>query len=678
MYFDSARSPAIWVFLHRGLFVCELEVFILQSVVRCAAACFLAGASVSEFVLDGLTLPIDMVMCGIVSVLNLDARQIGIPRALIERMRDRLIHRGPDDSGVWEGQLGSIGHCRLSVIDPTLAGHQPMLSPDQRYVLAYNGELYNDHDLRSELASLGCVFRSSCDTETLLHALITWGEGAIEKLRGMFSFVFLDTQNRMAIIARDPMGIKPVYYAMVEGDAGRQLIVASEIPAILEHPEVERKPDPVTVSAYLSSIRTTLGQRTMFAGVSTLIPGQWITIPLDSPEQTATGNWWSGALRAPTQGVRQTIEDSIHRHLRTDVPMCTLLSGGLDSAITTLLAKRSLGELHTYCAGAKVDGFSDDFSFAKSLAKELGTNHTEVEMTEAGFVDRWRWMVARLGVPLSTPNEVAIYEVAEALRKQGHIVAISGEGADELFGGYGPIMQQAQAHIAGLNANDDTEGGLFNLAANAWISDELKPGVLREPWYHGANGDAELKAHYQQVFDEVRSQGPNDSALQAHVRFQRRMNLPNLLQRLDTSTMLAGVEGRTPYADIEVAICAENLPMDQKYVAGEYEQTKIALRQAFKDELPPEIVNRPKASFPLPFQHWMGSMTDRLFDSPIAREFFTEQALGMVCARPASYWHMAWPMMNLMLWGESQFGDGENGEDDPVCSGKYSSSTISG
>ncbi len=617
-------------------------------------------------------------MCGIVAVLNLDGGQVRVSRALIERMRDRLVHRGPDDSGVWEGQLGSIGHRRLSVIDPTPAGHQPMCSVDGRYVLAYNGELYNDHDLRSELASLGCVFRSSCDTETLLHALITWGESAIDKLRGMYSFVFLDTQTRTVMMARDPMGIKPMYYAMVEGDGGRQLIVASEIPAILEHPEVERKPDPVTVSAYLSSIRTTLGQRTMFEGVSTLMPGQWIGVNLDSPTQTTMANWWDTAGRMPTQGVRQTIEDSIHRHLRTDVPMCTLLSGGLDSAITTLLAKRSLGELNTYCAGARVDGFSDDFSFAHSLAKELGTNHTEVEITEAGFVDRWRWMVSQLGVPMSTPNEVAIYEVALALRKQGHIVAISGEGADELFGGYGPIMQQVSAHVAGLHGNDDTQGGLFHLASNAWISDELKPGVLREPWYHGANGDAELKAHYQQVFDEVRSQGPNDSELQAHLRFQRRMNLPNLLQRLDTSTMLAGVEGRTPYADIEVAICAEHLPMDQKYVGGAHEQTKIALRQAFKDELPPEIVSRPKASFPLPFQHWMGSMTDQLFDSPIARAFFTEQALGMVCARPANYWHMAWPMMNLMLWGESQFGDGESCGGESVCSGKYSSSTISG
>ncbi len=621
-------------------------------------------------------------MCGIASILNLDAQSPHIPRALIERMRDRLAHRGPDDAGIWEGPIGSIGHRRLAILDTSSAGHQPMRSDDGRYILAYNGELYNDHDIRSQLATKGCTFKSSCDTETLLHALITWGPQAIDKLRGMFAFVFIDTQARTAILARDPMGIKPLYHTTVETrtetGAGRQLVIGSEIPAILEHPDVIRKPDPITVSAYLSSIRTTLGQRTMFEGISTLTPGQWIHIPLDSPDQTTSANWWDNASRTPTQGVRQTIEDSIHRHLRTDVPMCTLLSGGLDSAITTLLAKQSLGSLNTYCAGAKVEGFSDDFSFAASLAKTLNTNHTEVEITQESFIERWQWMVTQLGVPLSTPNEVAIYEVASALRKQGHIVAISGEGADELFAGYAPIMQQAAAHIAGLNGVDDTNGGLFHLASNAWISEELKPGILREPWYQAADADAHLKDHYTQAFNQVREHSPTDSPLQAHLRFQRRMNLPNLLQRLDTSTMLAGVEGRTPYADIEVVICAEALPMIEKYIAGEPERTKIALRQAFKNDLPPEIVNRPKASFPLPFQHWMAPLTDRLFTSPIAREFFSEQALGLVCARPTNYWHMAWPMINLMLWGENQFGDKQDHKDESACSGKYSSSTTSG
>lgn len=624
-------------------------------------------------------------MCGIACVLNLDSNDTRVNRVVIERMRDRLSHRGPDDSGLWEGRAGSIGHRRLKVVDLSDAGHQPMVSHEGRYVFAYNGELYNDHDLRMQLGTLGVKFKSNCDTETFMQSLIAWGADAIDQVRGMYAFVFLDTLTNRVIAGRDPMGVKPLYHTVVDrGDAGRQILFASEIPALLAHPDVDRKPDPVTVSAYLSSVRTTLGERTMFAGVSTLVPGQWLEIPLDSPASSSSLNWWGtdGNMidRSPTQSVRQTIEESVHRHLRTDVPMCALLSGGLDSAITTKIAIDSMGELNTYCAGAKVDGYSDDFAYAAMLASHLGTKHTEVVLTENGFVDRWGWMVGQLGVPLSTPNEVAIFEVASALGNQGHVVTLSGEGADELFGGYAPIMQQAAAHLKGLGDKDDVDGGLFHLRSNAWISEELKPGVLNAAWIAGADGDAHLRSFYRDSFSEISRSLPSESKLEAHLRFQRRMNLPNLLQRLDTSTMLASVEGRTPYADIEVAICAQSLGMDQKYIdgsEGNEAQTKIALRNAFKHDLPQEIVSRPKASFPLPFQHWMGSMTDRMFESQVARTFFTEQALGLVCAKPANYWHMAWPMMNLMLWGEQWFGDAGAG-DTETWRGKYSSSTISG
>ncbi|MGV6813943.1 MAG: asparagine synthase (glutamine-hydrolyzing), partial [Phycisphaerales bacterium] len=404
-------------------------------------------------------------MCGIAAILNLDGHDSSLSPQLIERMRDRLTHRGPDDSGLWQGPVGSVAHRRLAVIDPSAAGHQPMVSADGRYLLAYNGELYNDHDLRSELASLGHRFGTSCDTETLLAALIQWRNQAIDKLRGMYAFVFVDTTERAAILARDPMGIKPLYHSTIATPNGRQLIVASEISSILEHPQVDRKPDPITLSGYLSSIRTVLGERTMYQDVSTLQPGDWVSMSLDEPARTAVENWWSIASRDPTQSVRQTIEDSVHRHLRTDVPMCTLLSGGLDSAITTLIASQSNPHLHTFCAGAKVDGFSDDFKFASLLADRLGTQHHEVVVDQDGFLETWEWMIQQLGVPLSTPNEVAIYKVASALRDAGHVVALSGEGADELFGGYGPIMQQALGYINTPEDGVRQDPGLFHLRA---------------------------------------------------------------------------------------------------------------------------------------------------------------------------------------------------------------------
>lgn len=594
-------------------------------------------------------------MCGIAAVFNLDQPNVPIDAEMVRRMRDRLTHRGPDDAGLWQSPRAAIGHRRLSVIDPSPAGHQPFVSACGRYILAYNGELYNDHDLRAELASTGVEFRSNCDTETLLQALIAWGPEAAGRLRGMYAFAFLDSQTDTLTLARDPLGIKPLYHATFRQGGQRMLAVGSEIPALLAHPGVSREPDPVTLSAYLSTIRTTLGSRTMFAGIRTLEPGDWVSVELGEPSKTTRRNWWDNARTEPTQGIRQTIEESVHRHLRTDVPMCALLSGGLDSAITATVAMRSLGSLHTYCAGARTAGFDDDFGFARRMAAHLGTTHHEVEVTREMFGRRLPWMVGRMGNPVSTPNEVAIHAVASALRDRGHIVTISGEGADELFGGYGPIMAQCAAHVAGLeDPGCDPDGGLFHLRANAWVSEELKAGVLRPELMDACGHDAVLRAEYTRIFDAVHARSAGDSALQAHLGFQRRMNLANLLQRLDTATMLAGVEGRTPFADVEVAIAAEALPMGRKYREDEDgARTKIALREAFADDLPGEVVGRPKASFPLPFQSWLGAFGEMLFSSSFARSCFTEQSIGLVAANPGKYWHMAWPMVNLALWGEA-------------------------
>ncbi len=599
-------------------------------------------------------------MCGIAALLNLNqparAADHG-DHTIINRMRDRLTHRGPDDAGTWSGQWGSIAHRRLIVIDPTPAGHQPMRSPDGRYILAYNGELYNDHDLRSELASSGVQFRTCCDTETLLHALITWGDAALDRIRGMYALLFLDTQTGRALLARDPMGIKPLYHATITHDGRNQLAVASEMTALLEHPSIDRDPDPITLSAYLSSLRATLGSRTMFQSIRTLEPGDRITVDLANPEQTKHANWWdTNRDRTPTQGLAQTIEDSVHRHLRSDVPMCALLSGGLDSAITTTIARSALPELNTYCAGARSEGFDDDFTFAAQLARQLGTNHHEVDVTQSIFTQRLPELINRMGNPMSTPNTIAIHEVALALRARGHIVTISGEGADELFGGYAPIMQQCARRVASLaDPNHDPQGGLFHLQANAWVSHELKPAILAPNIYAHTEDDRHLREYYTHVFDHLHT--PATPALQTHLRFQRRMNLPNLLERLDVATMLAGVEGRTPFADTEVAICAEALPMDRKFIDAPDElhepRTKIALREAFAHQLPAEIVNRPKASFPLPFQHWMSPFTQLLTDSPIARALFTDEAISLVASQPTSYWHLAWPMTNLTLWGHA-------------------------
>lgn len=591
-------------------------------------------------------------MCGIVGVIS----ELPVDQNDVVSMRQELVHRGPDDCGLVQTVCGTLGHTRLSILDPTELGHQPMSTPDGRFTLVYNGELYNDREIRKELEALGVVFRSRCDTETVLHALAQWGMEARHKLRGMYAFGLIDVKDRVCLLARDPMGIKPLYTASVAGAAGA-MVFGSEIRAVLAHPKIEARPDRVTMSAYLSTIRPEFGTRTLFDGVSSVEAGEWALYSTGDfsclDRESCWEDEWIGSGDA--SDTKSVIEDSVIRHLRTDVPMCALLSGGLDSSIIAKIAMEQLGELRTFCAGAKRSGFDDDFSMAALVADHLGTEHTEVVIDSGGFLNRWRGMISSTGLPLSTPNEVAIYEVCAALRGAGFPVTLSGEGADELFGGYELPMRQAQAFVDSVESSDSM-AGLFHLRSNAWVNDELKPMLMRDGWGDMTMHDGELRAWYQSSFDALR--GSTTDSMQAHLRFHRRMNLPNLLRRLDSSSMLSSVESRTPFADRTVAGFAESLSMGDKFIDGDQARTKIALREAFADVLPRVIVDRPKASFPLPFQEWIGSAGGVLKRSEFARSFFKDEAVDAVLGDVGSNWNLAWPMMNLAMWGERWWGDG--------------------
>lgn len=607
-------------------------------------------------------------MCGFAGIATTRGLSPTPDDRAIEAMRDRLASRGPDGASLWRWENLVLGFRRLAVIDPTPAGDQPMVSPDGRFVLVYNGELYNDAELRDELIRLGERFSSECDTETVLLTLARWGLDGLDRLRGMYALAWYDRREHTMVLARDPLGIKPLYYTVRAQQGGTELVFASSIRAILEHPDIAPEPDPVTISAYLSTIRTTLGSRTLFGGIQTLRPGESIRFDLSGGEPIVTRrDAWDrikpiviepGSAEA---AVRGCLEESVRRHLRADVPVCTLLSGGLDSSIIAALARPSADPLRTYCSGAQTDADDDDFAHARAMSAQLGSVHTEVPVTRELFAKRWPEMIAQQGVPLSTPNEVAIYEVALRLRGDGQIVALSGEGADELFGGYALPTSRAVAYIAA----GDEDPGCFELDANAWIARTLKPGLLAPGFWRRCEADESLVGHYRDEFATLADRADGGDPLGVHLAFQRRINLAGLLGRLDTATMLAGVEGRTPIADVEVARLAESLPSSARFVAAPEgadatteAQTKIVLRRAFADVIPQSVLDRPKASFPLPFERWVVDQAGVLTTSTWAREVFTPVALATVAARPAELWHLAWPMINIALWGEGFWGDG--------------------
>ena len=536
-----------------------------------------------------------------------------------------------------------------------------METADGRYVIVYNGELYNDGEVRGALEAEGVEFSTCCDTETVLHAVWRWGAGAAARLRGMYAFGLWDRESRQLTLARDGFGMKPLYWAQARGD----VVFGSEIPALLLHPGVRAEPDAVGVSAYLTTIRTTFEDRTMFAGIQTVRPGEWvgfdcsgsdgIVIERSRPSQPSSE---FGEL-----DLAGTIRDSVCAHLRSDVPWCSLLSGGLDSTILAKIARDSAGSLRTYVSGCPDagEGLADDFGFADEAAAAIGSEHTRVPVDRAGFIEQWPRMVGRLGVPLSTPNEVAIFAVAERLRADGHVVALSGEGADELFGGYELPLVSALAWIRenpGVTAGED---GAAMLDSAAWLITTNKSLFLSPAFLEASGHDSELFASYSHGFEiGVEDAGAGVDAgdrdavrLRASLSLQRRVNLAGLLGRLDSSMMLASVEGRTPFADSRVLLAADRIPMDGLFRAGESAGTKIALREAFAGEIPDSIAARPKRSFPLPFQGWLGDLSGVVERSGYLQEVYTAEAIAFVMADPEKHWNLAWPMYNLAIWAEA-------------------------
>lgn len=623
-------------------------------------------------------------MCGIFGVATVRGRSVGLSDAAACALRDRLAHRGPDGAGLWrsgtEGRADHVllAHRRLAVIDRSPAAAQPMVraAPDGSLsVLSYNGELYNDAELRASLAELGYRFHTTSDTETVLAALTHWGVEAIPRLRGMFALAWFDAQTQTLLLARDPLGIKPLYYTPTRSNT--PIVFASEPHAILAHPGVSVQPDPITTSAYLTTIRTTLGDRTLFEGVRVVLPGQILLFDLGGEQaqmktldadwfQTAPDTWFNGP--EAEEAVATVITDSVLRHLRADVPACSLLSGGLDSSIVLacLLGAPNPGSHRprTYCSGHDNASPDSDFAHARRVAAHLGSDHTEAPVTRELFAERWPAMVSAMGLPLSTPNEVAINHVAKRLRADDQIVALSGEGADELFGGYDLPLEQArdwEFDRSNSIAPWVSDPGVFQLLSAAWIRPGDKPQILSPSIWRSADQDAHLGSVYSDQFAQLR-RSTDDSPLAAHLRFHRRVNLVGLLQRLDTATMLEGVEGRTPLADILVARLAEALPTDMKFSQptspGAAWGTKLVLRRAFARRLPPDVVARPKASFPLPIQEWVADQTTVLSRSAFARDLFTPAAIAHVVQNPARLWNLAWPMLNLALWGERWWGSG--------------------
>jgi asparagine synthase (glutamine-hydrolysing) len=562
---------------------------------------------------------------------------------IITRMSASLRHRGPDDSGAWhEAETGlALGFRRLAILDLSPTGHQPMFSADGRFVIVFNGEIYNFARLRQELLGLGHSFRGTSDTEILLAAVREWGlRPAIQRLNGMFAFALWDKQTRSLHLVRDRLGIKPLYYGWAE----KTLLFGSELKSLRAHPDFRGEVDRDALAAFLRYSYVPAPQ-SIYRGIKKLPAGCLLTIePGTRPDEAAPVPYWS-ALETAQNGLREpftgsddeaveTLEAlltrSIGERMIADVPLGAFLSGGIDSStVVALMQKQSRRPVRTFTIGFNEAGF-DEAPHAKAVARHLGTDHTELYVSP----EEARAVIPNLPVlydePFADPSQIPTYLVS-ALARQHVTVSLSGDGGDELFGGYNRYLWVERIWRRGASlpplARKTLAGGLrllskpalarfFQRAAPNLPNPADKAKKLAEAF--GAAGPEaiylDLVSHWKRP-DEIVLGGHETRTnpilgLETPSFAERMMALDQLtylpddvLAKVDRASMGASLEARAPFLDDhETVEFAWKLPLEMKIRDG---QGKWILRQILYRHVPREMVERPKMGFGVPIDSWL-------------------------------------------------------------------------
>jgi asparagine synthase (glutamine-hydrolysing) len=563
-------------------------------------------------------------MCGVAGIFNLDGQPAS--PALLEAMTSSLAHRGPDGEGVFtQGPVG-LGHRRLSVIDLSSAGAQPMESADGRFVISYNGEVFNFRELRAELEALGHRFHSKTDTEVVLVAWAQWGAAALERLNGMFAFAVWDTATQELVLARDRYGVKPLYYAR----AGETLLFASEAKAILTHPKYRPQLDREALLEYLT-FQNLLTRRTLFAGISLLPAGSLLHVGRGRFAQLEPHVYWDFDFREPAETVdeRECAEEldrlfgqAVRRQLVADVPVAAYLSGGMDSGSIAAVAAAETPHMRTFTVGFDLRSAEaaelrcDERSLAERMSHHCGTEHYEMVL-KAGDMERAMadlvWHLEEPRVGQSYPN----YYAAQLAGKFGKVV-LSGAGGDELFGGYPWRYYRAAV-------NDDFEHYVdkYYLYWQRLINNRTLRAMLGPIW--DEVGHVSTRDIFHDVFalHAPELNRPEDY-ISHSLYFEAKTFLHGLLVVEDKLSMAHSLETRLPFLDndlvdfamrVPVALKLGNLgevvrlnenepgPKTKRYFA-KTRDGKLLLRRVMERHIPAEVAQAEKQGFSAPDASW--------------------------------------------------------------------------
>lgn len=632
-------------------------------------------------------------VCGFVGVYGLDGDPPDLPASVFAAMTDAAADRGPDGRGELRRGPVWLGHRRLAIRDRA-GGPQPWVEGGRRGVaVVFNGEIYNDDALREELTAAGLSFVSRCDTEVIPAAYRRWGDDFTHRCDGMFAVGLVDFAAGRLLLVRDRFGIKPLFYTRV----GRTLVFGSTLPSLLRHPGVSKRPDPAAVTHYLATLRPTLGERTLYADIKTLRPGErliaergevrverWYAFPERSAEAGVTLDEAAGRLQGE-------LSQAVKLRLRSDVPVGMFQSGGVDSGVVaTLAAEARGGALPAGCAvGSGAEG---DLEAARATTRFLETDLRAESVDAESYFATWCDLVAWTGQPLATPTDVLLHRLAVAMRRDVGVV-LGGEGADELLLGYASVARGADdfdrlrliaADVSGLprsaervflrslkaSLGRDDLGALGSPVELYFAANSLVPLDVAASWLRPEVGDAggvvgAIKAEYERFFPADRPTG------HGYAELLHGVNLETLLGRLDRSTMSAGLEARVPFASHRVVEAAAGWAGDLKlkvdpgepapFLAGPHLDArgslegKRVLRRMADELLPSTLARRPKASFPTPVAGWLAGawgerLAERVRGGPVVRELFGEETAEALADHLPSLGMRAWPVANLALW----------------------------
>ena len=607
-------------------------------------------------------------MCGIAGYVS----ENKIEPAVLKAMTERIAHRGPDGEGFFVDDKCGLGHRRLAIID-LKTGDQPIYNEDKTVVVVFNGEIYNFQTLRQELEEKGHRFQTQTDTEVLVHGYEEWGGALTEKLRGMYAFAIWDTVKESLFLARDKWGIKPLYYYQTD----HSLLFASEIKAFLDHPDFQKQLNEEILAAYLcfNSVPT---EETLFKNVFRLEPGHRmmyqagkITIEkffeLDLDDAAASKTY---DPEAAAQEIRAAMEDSVKAHGFADVEIGGFLSSGIDSSYLVSLAKPD----KTFTVGYD-DPKYDEISYAKDLAEKLQIKNFSRTITKEDYIKAFPDIVYHMDEPLADPSEIALYFVAETAAKQVKVVT-SGEGADELFGGYltyrEEIDQQGYMKIPfPLRRAASAIAGLFpEFPGRNFI---YRRGKKLEEYYIGLGRVFEdkeavsiLKNKRQISTREIlkpyyKAHAKDSNLVKRQIIDYYFWLVRDFLHAVDRNTMMFGLEARTPFLDDAVYSVARTLPQEAKINKT---TTKPALRLAASKVIPNEAYKKKKLGFPVPLREWIREEDlyqeiKRAFNSPAAARFFDVPKINRLLEQHKSgkkdCYKKVWTIYTFLIWYEQFF-----------------------